>query len=64
MGVGIARAGSSLEQGPSTEFRLTADDPFGEKEYGRSVAVDGDLVAWGLAANAMSGQSTSAIGSA
>jgi len=47
MGVGIVSAGASLEQDPFTEFRLTADDPSGEKEFGRSVAIDGDLLAVG-----------------
>ena len=47
IGIGTVSAGTSPEQGPFSEFRLAADDPFGDKEYGRSVAIDGDLVAVG-----------------
>ena len=47
IGVGTVSAGTSSEQGPFSELRLTADDLFGDKEYGRSVAIDGDLVAVG-----------------
>jgi len=47
IGVGIVSAGAFPDQGPFSEFRLTADDAFGDKEYGRSVAIDGDLVAVG-----------------
>ena len=47
IGVGTVSAGASLEQGPFAEFRLTPDEAFTETEYGRSVAIDGDLVAVG-----------------
>ena len=52
IGIGIASAETrvvpaSIGQGPFTEFRLTADNAFEGAEYGRSVAIDGDLVAIG-----------------
>ncbi len=52
IGMGIVSAETrvipaSIEQGPFTEFRLTADNAFEGAEYGRSVAIDGDLVAIG-----------------
>lgn len=53
IGVGIACANArnvpaSLKQGPFTEFRLTPDEATTEMEFGRSVAIDGDLVAVGM----------------
>ncbi|KAF5087824.1 FG-GAP repeat protein [anaerobic digester metagenome] len=50
VGVGIVSAEkpvSTAEQGPVEEFRLAADDPTNAAEFGRSVAMDGDLVAVG-----------------
>jgi hypothetical protein len=37
----------AMEQPPADEVRLTADDPVANAEFGRSVAIDGDLVAVG-----------------
>jgi len=53
IGVGIVSAETqiipaSMEQGPFTEFRLTNDTAVANAQYGRSVAVDGDLVAVGM----------------
>jgi len=39
---------ASMEQGPFTEFRLTTGDAVANAQYGRSVAIDGDLVAVGM----------------
>ncbi len=50
VGVGIVSADKPLAaggQGPVTEFRLVADDPVDAAEFGRSVAMDGNLVAVG-----------------
>jgi hypothetical protein len=44
----IAESVTAKEQGPFAEFRLTAGDPSAEDGYGRSVAIDGDLVAVGV----------------
>jgi hypothetical protein len=38
---------ASLEKGPFTEFRLAASDPVANAQFGRSVAIAGDLVAVG-----------------
>ena len=43
----IAESVTAKDQGPFAEFRLTAGDTAAEAEYGRSVAIDGDLVAVG-----------------
>ena len=37
----------AMEQPPADEVRLTADDPVANAEFGRSVAIDGNLVAVG-----------------
>jgi hypothetical protein len=47
MSVGIVAAGSQ-GKGPFTEFRLTPGDAPANAQYGRSVAMDGDLVAVGM----------------
>jgi hypothetical protein len=47
MGIGIVST-AAKEQDPVTEFRLTTDDAFKNAEYGRSVAIDGNLVAVGM----------------
>jgi hypothetical protein len=39
---------TSMKQGPITEFRLTTNDAVTNAQYGRSVAIDGDLVAVGM----------------
>lgn len=39
---------TSIEQGPFTEFKLTTSDAVTNAQYGRSVAIDGDLVAVGM----------------
>jgi len=44
--IGIGRV-SALELSPAWEIKLTADDPVSGAEFGRSVAIDGDLVAVG-----------------
>jgi hypothetical protein len=38
---------AAKEQGPFDVFKLTADDPGDAAEFGRSIAIDGDLVAVG-----------------
>jgi hypothetical protein len=53
IGVGIVSADTrifpaSMEHGPFTEFRLTTDEAVPNAQYGRSVAIDGDLVAVGM----------------
>jgi len=47
MSVGIVGA-APKEHSPLTEFWLTTDDAFKNAEYGRSVAIDGNLVAVGM----------------
>ena len=42
-----AEKATSLGNGPFSEFRLTANDPVPAAEFGRSVAIDGNLVAVG-----------------
>ena len=42
-----AGSGTALAQGPIQEVRLTAGDPVPEADFGRSVAIAGDLVAVG-----------------
>jgi len=54
MGVGIVST-AAKEQGPLTEFRLTASDPSAGAEFGRSVAIDGNLVAVGMGADGADG---------
>lgn len=53
IGIGIVSADSrivpaSMEQGPFMEFRLTTDEAVTNAQYGRSVAIKGDLVAVGM----------------
>ncbi len=53
IGIGIVSADSrivpaSMEQGPFMEFRLTTDEAVTNAQYGRSVAIDGNLVAVGM----------------
>jgi hypothetical protein len=53
LGIGIVSADmriipASMTEGPFTEFRLTTDDAVTNAQYGRSVAIDGDLVAVGM----------------
>ncbi|MDG6256781.1 MAG: FG-GAP repeat protein [Methanomicrobiaceae archaeon] len=51
MGVGVVSADAQVAaagaQGQGSAFRLTAGDPVAAAEFGRSVAIDGDLVAVG-----------------
>jgi len=46
IGAGIVTA-AAVRQGPVREVRLTASDPVPDAEFGRSVAIGGDLVAVG-----------------
>jgi hypothetical protein len=48
-------SGVNAYKGPFTEFRLTPDVSFTESEYGRSVAIDGDLVAVGAGGDGADG---------
>lgn len=54
MSVGIVSAAPKA-QDPVTEFRLTASDPSAGAELGRSVAIDGNLVAVGMGADGADG---------
>jgi len=54
MSVGIVSA-AAKEQGKAVEIRLTASDPSAGAELGRSVAIDGNLVAVGMGADGADG---------
>jgi hypothetical protein len=44
----VSIVNAEILKGPLTEFRLTSDDAVKNAEYGRSVAIDGNLVAVGM----------------
>ena len=52
----IAGSVAAKEQGPFAEFRLVAGDPAAEPEFGRSVAIGGNLVAVGASGDGSIGE--------
>jgi hypothetical protein len=54
-GTVVVTSAAAKEQGPFTEFRLTTDDAVPNAQYGRSVAIEGDLVAVGMGGDGADG---------